>query len=241
MRTRRRKPALTLLETLLALVLTGVILGTLHTALWSGVRAYRRCRETSRRDTMAWSAVRLVGDDLLRLAAQAPPTSSAGLARPEPAGASPPAVLLGLAEVGRGGGCLLRMRTCARPAAGARDMLVDYFFVPSPREKVGSLARRSEPLGEGGSSPAAPPAGWEDPNVRYEVVASGLRSVRFRYFDGRRWEDNWDSAVRGEVPRLVEMVVELPDGAGGGVRYVQALPLVVEKPLLGASPEAQTP
>ena len=59
---------LTLLETILAISMLGMILTALHVALSSGVGAYRRCRDTSDRATMAYSAIRLITDDLQRLA-----------------------------------------------------------------------------------------------------------------------------------------------------------------------------
>ncbi len=214
-----KAPGLTLLETLLAISMLAMILAALHVALSSGVSAYRRCRDGSERDTTAHSAIRLVSEDLLRLTAQ-----TSGQAAP---------VLLVDPAAGGAGGCLLRLRTHARAAPGARAMLVDYFFMPSGLEG-GSLVRRSEPLAGPGSAGEGriPPGGPGDSQVRYEIVATALRAVRFRCFDGQGWSDRWNSARQSAPPRLIEMSLEFAAPADAGATYARALPVVVEAPLI---------
>jgi len=212
---------LTLLETLLAISMLAVILLALQTALSSGVGAYRRCRDASERDTMAWGAIRLIGGDLQRVTCQSP--AGGGEA------------LWGASEVNGPGTCLLRMRTHARAAPGARDMLVDYFFVPGQRG--GALVRRSEPL-EGPGPPEESAAGASQADqARYETIAAGLRAVRLRYFDGQAWSESYSSAQRSSLPRLVEATLEF-DGGPGRASYVLALPVAVEGPALGPAEEA---
>ncbi len=224
MRPRRDNPAgLTLLETLLAISMLAVILVALHTALSSGVGAYRRCRDASERDTMAWGAIRLIGEDLQRLTCQSP--TGGGQA------------LWGASEVNGPGTCLLRMRTHARAAPGARDMLVDYFFVPG--ERGGALVRRSEPLERPGPDRQQSAAGDAAADqARYETIAAGLRAVRLRYFDGQAWSESYSSARRSWLPRLVEVTLEF-DGGPGQASYVLALPVAVEGPALGPVEEAR--
>ncbi|KKK59331.1 hypothetical protein LCGC14_3035470, partial [marine sediment metagenome] len=53
-----------MLETILAMAMLAAILLAVHTALSSGVGAYRRCRSRSDRDTMAWGTIRLIAGDL---------------------------------------------------------------------------------------------------------------------------------------------------------------------------------
>lgn len=215
---------LTLLETILAISMLGMILTALHVALSSGVGAYRRCRDTSDRDTTAYAAIRLISDDLQRLAL--------------PVAAAEPPTLLGMPEVGRPGGCLLRLRTNARPGPDAREMLVDYFFMPTSSE-AGSLVRRSEPLHAPGWEGQGPPSGQgaDDTEARYEGVAVGLRGVRLRYFDGEAWSDQWSTAERSGPPKLVEVVLEFAGKGGRARTYTQAVPVVVESPLIGRAGE----
>lgn len=210
---------LTLLETILAITMLAMILVGLHTALSSGVGAYRRCRGASERDTIAHSAIRLIGEDLLRLMAQPP-------------GDAPP-TLLAVAEVHEGGSCMLRMRTHARPAPGARAMLVDYFFMPG-RSGGGSLVRRSEPLAALADRRIPGAAGPSDDSARYEVVAAGVRSVGLRCFDGRGWSGRWDAAGQSGPPKLVEVTLEFDRPDGGRAVYTHAMPVAVEAPLIRA-------
>lgn len=37
----------------------------------------------------------------------------------------------------------------------------------------------------------------------------GLSRIRFRYSDGQRWENSWDSSSRGSLPRAVELCFEV--------------------------------
>jgi hypothetical protein len=229
-----RSAGLTLLETMLAVAMLAMILLVLHTALSSGVGAYRRCRETSERDSMAWTAIRLIGGDLQRLALQGPAPGAA--------------VLLGVPEVRGQGSLLLRLRTNARAAPCRRELLVDYFFI-SDGPAGGSLVRRSEPLLPPGSTQQRAPlvAGETDVRPRYEVIAGGLRRVVLRYFDGQAWSDRWDAQRRAGPPELIEVTVEFADRVPGGSdilgprggEYTQALPVAVEAPLIRPAAEEQ--
>ena len=228
----RAKPpnssGLTLLETLLAISMLAMILLALQAALSSGVGAFRRCRDSAERDMMAGAVIRLIADDLQRLML------------PDPSAGAP--TLLGVPDVAGAGTCLLRLRTNARPAPGAREMLVDYFFLPDASAEAGSLVRRSEPLLSPGGAGAPLGRPWRDaegPDARYEVIATGVRSVRLRYSDGRDWSEQWDSLRRSGPPRLVEVSVDLAGPNGLGQTYIQALPTVVESPLIAAQQEAQ--
>jgi type II secretory pathway component PulJ len=214
--------ALTLLETILAISMLAMILLALHTALSSGIGAYRRCRDSSERDTMAWGAIRLLAEDLLRLALQGPPPSAP--------------TLLGVPQVREAGSCMLRLQTNARPAPEAKEMLVDYFFMPA--DSGGSLIRRSQPLGRPGAGGSAGAESAEsvmaEAQGRYEILATGLRAVRLRYFDGQGWSERWNSAEPSRPPRLVEVVLEFPARDGTAEVYAQALPVAVEGFLIGA-------
>jgi len=207
-------PAFTLLETLIAVVLVALILATLHSALWVGVRAYRTSYDKSQQDTMAWSAIGLMGQDIARLALQCP---------------GDPAAVLGIADVGAGG-CLLRMRTGSRLTPGGRETVVDYFLVDD-RDGHGSLVRRSAPLARPGEAGAASANDAAEATARYEVVATGLSAAELRYSDGRQWRGEWDSAARAQLPKLIEVALRFESGDGQRL-YRHAIPVAVGVPLI---------
>ena len=75
-------------------------------------------------------------------------------------------------------------------------------------------------------------------DVRYEVIASGLREVSLRYFDGREWRDRWDQQAQAGFPKLIEVTLQIAAGKSperSHYTYRQALPVVVEAPLIEAS------
>jgi hypothetical protein len=59
-----------------------------------------------------------------------------------------------------------------------------------------------------------------------EADVPGVRGLRFRYFDGSRWLDGWNSSLQQAVPRAVEVTMVL-EGVSSGETYrtVVALPL----------------
>ena len=181
-----RRRALTLLETLLAISLLALILLALHMALSAGVGTWRQCRDDSERHHKAWGAVRLIGEDLQRLAGAVP-------------GDDDP-VLLVEPRIAGEESSLLKLRTVARAAPGAVPMRIDYFFMPDGRGS-GALIRRSAPARGG------------DADARYEILAAGLDAVSFRCFDGRHWTDRWNAVERNAPPRLVEVTIDAPDAA----------------------------
>lgn len=65
----------------------------------------------------------------------------------------------------------------------------------------------------------APNAGSPPPE-RNGTIGADLRSVRFRYFDGREWQDAFDSLQKGHLPEALEIAVWLggssPSTAGSG-------------------------
>jgi len=123
---------------------------------------------------------------------------------------------------------MLRLRTGARPAPEAVDLLVDYFYLPDSL-RGGALVRRSQPLADG-----------EGDQVRYEIVAVGLAGVALRYFDGAGWSDHWD-ASRPAPPELVELTLTFLEPRGGETVYRQALPVPVETPLLPPAGREEAP
>ena len=209
--------AFTLMETILAVSLMALVLMAVHGALWSGMRTHRRFRQSFEREGVISSAMRLIAEDLGSVMLQADDEIPS---------------LVGVSDVSGANSCLLRLRTNARVRPAARQMLVDYFLMPHD-EQGGLLVRRSQPLSSPGRMQlnSSDPSGEtpQDSPALYETVARGVRLVRFRYFDGSRWADNWDSAQRRAMPTLVEVAVEF-EGSHSSVP--QTIPVMVNSPLL---------
>ncbi|MBS3734629.1 MAG: prepilin-type N-terminal cleavage/methylation domain-containing protein [Phycisphaerae bacterium] len=205
------KRGFTLLEAVLAIALIGVILAVVHTALWVSQRSYRAARDRAARQTTASAAGHLLADDAARLAGPAPDGPTTLLALPD---AGP--------DAGEG---LLRLRLGGRAARGQRATLVDYFYVADDGERgAGALIRRAMPLHRAGDVDA--------PEGRYEIIADGLRSAGFRFFDGQTWRDAWDTRADG-VPRLIELTLVMagPDGEAD-MTLRRTVPVAVQAGLL---------
>ena len=55
-----------------------------------------------------------------------------------------------------------------------------------------------------------------------EILCRGVRALNFRYFDGTTWQDSWDSTlIDNHIPAAVEMVVELDRSTEAGERIVR--------------------
>jgi len=199
----------TLFEVAVAVVLVAIILVVVHTALSSGLRTYRRSRDVSERDNMAWAATWLLGQDLQRLSLQTAVTTP---------------TLIGTRDRSVQSHPMLRLRVEPRVAPGAEAMRIDYFFMPeTPRG--GALVRRSAPL--------RPEDGvGDDGAVRHEVIAAGLSGIALRYFDGQSWSDRWDPSARATSPVLVELTLEFARPGRSPHVYRRVLPVVVQRPLL---------
>ncbi len=196
----RVRKGLTLVELLLALSLAAVILVEVSAIFWGARRAYEREVLSAERDTQAWSALELLGEDVERVSYPTPDAAS----------------LLGAAEVAGEPAPLLRLRTTGRLGPQGCGALVDWFVVPRDGRRM--LARRSQPIHCSRTLEIFALAD-EDAEARYEVVLPALESLRIRYFDGLAWHDRWDAASQGRLPRLVEVTLELPAVETGQTRY----------------------
>jgi type II secretory pathway pseudopilin PulG len=59
-------------------------------------------------------------------------------------------------------------------------------------------------------------AGGEDEPDEPELICSGVRLARFRYFDGESWSGSFDSLRRGQLPVAVELAIWFGDAEGAG-------------------------
>ncbi|TWU38481.1 prepilin-type N-terminal cleavage/methylation domain-containing protein [Novipirellula artificiosorum] len=56
----------------------------------------------------------------------------------------------------------------------------------------------------------------EDPAAPRKLAAMKIRNMvtpRFRYSDGQSWTSNWDSQLKGRLPRAIELSFDLPSAA----------------------------
>jgi hypothetical protein len=204
----RTSHAYTLLETLIGLLLVGMILAALHSGLWVGVHAYQAGRRTANRRTMLTAAKSLLADDLANL-------------RPQGMGSGPSLILH---PVGDGGFCL-RLERQARGAPEAVPSVIDYFFMPGPGA-TGKLFRRAERTGWSWQSES--PA--DDRVVQYEFLVGRLGAATLRAFAGERWSDAWDSQHQ-DLPRLIELRLEHTDEHGRH-EFTAVVPVMVQASLL---------
>ena len=230
-----RARAFTLLELLVALAMTGIIAGSMYSALRVGFRAR----------ASAEAAV-----EPIRTAELATGLLRADFESVVPIGGTFAVTFYGYDQTGQGG----------MPADS-----VEFYTLSNPNDVYSAQAAASGPgtmngrpgLGAsiGGNNanstavPAeirkvsvslvtstAPGGGTEQVLVRdvtsnllaeiqsdpqEEVLCRGVRSLNFRYFDGLTWQDSWDSTqVSNAIPSAVEMVIELDRSAGGQQRII---------------------
>ncbi len=221
----RNRTCFTLIETLAVVLILVMIVTVLHGAIHSGVQARRDAQQSFHHQAILHSAVMLIGRDLQRLALQGP---------------DGPATLFGVAFTQERPQPLLRLRLHADLHIASREMLVDYFYLPVG-DNQGALVRRSQPLPmpwqavsdlSTGSATRDRQRDFDKPTAaNYEIVISTLRSVEFRYFDGRQWSEVWNSAEQMAQPKLIEIRLVSEAEAGEESLYQQVLPVVIEMPL----------
>lgn len=222
----RNSRGFTLLELLLALTLVAMILVEAMAIFWGTLRTYDRTRESAEREDQARSALRLIGEDLDRVAVQVGPVAAlvAGDALSGAPGEDP----------------LLRLRTRSRLLPGAEPLLVDYFLVPAAEVgRAGDgflLVRRSQPIGR---DPAGVAWAAEPREAYFEVVLPDVRDWSIRFYDGAGWQTSWDAAEQGRLPRLVEVSFRLGDAAADRPRYGRQFELVAAAAFTDGPAEAR--
>ncbi len=50
-------------------------------------------------------------------------------------------------------------------------------------------------------------------------VAEGVDGLNFRYYDGKDWVDEWDSRIKGEMPKAIEVVLVMRDPRRGRITF----------------------
>ena len=214
---RTRRNAFTLIEVLLASALVAAITTTVCSSLWSCLRSCERRRNRFDRETSLWTALHFVEVDLGHVAAPVAGSQATLVGRPA------------LAECGP----LLRLRIHAPKLLDGSDLWVDYFVLPDLAG--GALVRRTERLARPGISSSneqdvlsllreSPVVAGES----YEIVATGVRKLHLRYYDGSRWLTDWPDAAA--LPRLVEVALDFDEEEGQTQGW--AIPVAIEAGLL---------
>ncbi len=101
------------------------------------------------------------------------------------------------------------IRSSGEPNAAWRDMQIsDYEF----REGKGIVNMRRMAVGEGSGA-------------RFYPLGGRVGQVRFRYHDGNRWIDSYNSADQGHLPRAVEVAIwfNSPDSHDSEMREEERL------------------
>jgi type II secretory pathway component PulJ len=72
----------------------------------------------------------------------------------------------------------------------------------------------------------------------WRVAGSGLRHVRFRYYNGRQWRDRFESAAAGRLPLAVEVAIWFERGADAEEVHVDEPPDAPDRVRVIAIPDA---
>jgi len=182
-----RARGFTLLETLVALGCASIVLAALYGAVLRTTVADARASARADRTAGARSALLAIASEL---EAARVPTEVGG-----------ERLVVGAPPDGGPTWQTLRFATGARgPALAADDLpVVDYRVVADASGGLGTLVRgETARLARTAAEPAP--------------VVESVRAFRLRCSDGRAWTTAWTSA---RLPRAVEIVLEIDDGAGG--------------------------
>jgi len=182
-----RARGFTLLETLVALGCASIVLAALYGAVLRTTIADARASARADRTSGARSALLAIATELT---AARVPTDVGG-----------ERLVVGAPPDGGPAWQTLRFATGARgPALSADDLPVVEYRIVTDATGSGTLMRSETPR-------LAPAAGSEP-----APMVESVRAFRVRCSDGRSWATAWSSPV---LPRAVEIVLEVDDGAGG--------------------------
>jgi hypothetical protein len=62
------------------------------------------------------------------------------------------------------------------------------------------------------------PGGTRDANA-WRPVLTGLSEIELQFFDGLRWQSNWDSKETGRLPQAVRIAMAVADRKGLAHHY----------------------
>lgn len=223
--TRR---AYTLIEVLLALGLIAMLSGAAYTFFWQLLGARTRLVRDARTHAAVASLFQRLEDDLTGAIA-GDPRLGAGIR-----GTATDLRILSrgrwldqAAAEGAGGEGGAEGSGVTRGGVAPTDLIAsEYAFSP----EAGELRARRWPISSANSEPPA-----------LEPVAGDVRSLRLRYFDGREWRDEFDSASAKDLPAAIEVSVWLGPPLPSDDRQPASASRQTPPPTRGAQPDDRRP
>ncbi len=58
-------------------------------------------------------------------------------------------------------------------------------------------------------------------------LAEGVDGLNFRYYDGDEWVDDWDSRIKGVLPKAIEVVLVMRDPRRGRIAFSNIVPVAM--------------
>lgn len=198
------KKAFTLIELLLAVVLMALLFGVLYVAVYGSVKSQRSVVE--RLDVLDSQqwALKLFADDIHMMRQIS--SSGGGL------------MCKTIDNAQQSGVCRIWIKSENGPE------IVDWFYVPGDEADKGFLARRVEKQND-------------DQIVQqdeYESICTPLAGVKWGFYDGENWVEQWD--VAHGLPKLVKMELVVDQTQGG--RNICVEPLI-DAPLIKSDVPAE--
>ena len=200
--SRFSRAGFTLLEILVAMSMIAVLAGSLYAGLNTGFRARRRAEAALAPLKEAGAVFAFMEGDL--------------------SCAPPPRGILAGEFLGEAEALSFYTRPMSTHEAAPGIVSVKYALVSPPDGSAPVLARyiTVNLLSHEAEEPVE------------EILCSGVRTLKFSYFDGQEWLDAWDSVAMGDIlPAAVEisLEIEVPSSSGPGMelhdfRYMCLIP-----------------
>ncbi|MCS6924999.1 MAG: prepilin-type N-terminal cleavage/methylation domain-containing protein [Candidatus Binatia bacterium] len=193
----RESRGFTLLEVLVAAAISSFLLAALSGVFWRTLASKRVVEEQAARVRAAHTVLLRIGDELR---GSIPTATSSLRGRTRQDDAFPQASLSFVSVV--------PLASTARGGAGDLQR-IEYRLVPTPGEPAHYQLVRGAWLDLRADQDAAD---------EFVPVLSHLRGLRVRFFEGRRWVEEWGGEMTsGHLPQAVEVTLYLDNLAGGEV------------------------
>ena len=209
--TARGRGAFTLMEVLVALMVSAIILTAIHTVFYSGVHLRNVTTQALEDSLPTEEALSIIQHDLANLVYSTNGTFFGPLQTTNPTNALP-------GQVGPD----------FYTSAGQLDGIVPFGNV----EKIDyALAAPSNHMGYGQDLVRAVTRNLTavvqpEPPEEKQVLLSGVQNVTFLYYDGSQWDSAWDTTQQTNLPLAIKVQILMANNQRGPNRR-QPLELVV--------------
>lgn len=224
-----RRPGLTLMEVVVAMVIVSVLMASLYAAFRTAWVAERSGREAVQRAQAVGEAMRQLRDDLLGAVEPSGAIGGSWAAELDGDGGVRELTFRTNTAVSRidytglTSGDLAGGTTARWPVQpiGGDVQEVAWFVRPDPQQSDRFILTR----GTTRNLLAVDPVTYDE-----HVILRDVRRLTLRYYDGQDWLEEWDSDLEGnELPAAVEIVIERsgrgPDATSRRLATVVRLPL----------------